>query len=190
MENMKLGAQDQVGESFVQALLPARWRSEEQEIEGRATELLERFSMAHMSDEYAATLSGGQRKLLEMARTLMTDPELLMLDEPMAGVNPALTQSLLDHVVALPDHGQTVVFVEHDMDVIMNISDWVVVMAEGRIIAEGPPSHVANNQEVIDAYLGAHHEDASVYDEGPIDLGRKTPPMLREERRQQQEDDS
>ena len=180
MENMKLGGQDQIGESFFSSLLPARWRSEEQEIEERATELLERFNMIHMRDEYAATLSGGQRKLLELARTLMTDPVLMMLDEPMAGVNPALTQSLLDHVVSLPDHGKTVVFVEHDMDVIMNISDWIVVMAEGQIIAEGPPAAIAENEDVIDAYLGAHHEDASVYDEGPVELGRLTPPMLRE----------
>ena len=180
MENMKLGAPDQIGESFVRSILPAAWRSEEREIEARCEELLERFNLIHMRDEYGATLSGGQRKLLEMARTLMTDPSLLMLDEPMAGVNPALTQSLLDHVVALPSHGQTVVFVEHDMDVIMNISDWIVVMAEGKIIAEGPPSAIASNTEVIDAYLGAHHDDASVYDEGPIDLGRLTPPMLRE----------
>jgi neutral amino acid transport system ATP-binding protein len=180
MENMKLGAQDQIGESFFSSLLPARWRSEEAEVEARAEELLDRFSMLHMREEYAATLSGGQRKLLELARTLMTNPSLMMLDEPMAGVNPALTQSLLDHVVSLPDGGQTVVFVEHDMDVIMNISDWIVVMAEGRIIAEGPPRAIAENDDVIDAYLGAHHDDASVYDEGPIELGRLTPPMLRE----------
>ncbi len=184
MENMKLGSPDQIGESFFRSLLPAGWRDEEQEIEGRADELLERFNLAHMREEYGATLSGGQRKLLEMARTLMTDPSLLMLDEPMAGVNPALTQSLLEHVIALPDFGKTVVFVEHDMDVIMNISDWVVVMAEGRIIAEGPPDAIKSNEQVIDAYLGAHHEDASVYDEGPIDLGRLTPPMIAERQEQ------
>ena len=186
MENMKLGGQDQIGESFFSSLLPARWRSEEADIEARAEDLLDRFSMLHMRDEYAATLSGGQRKLLELARTLMTDPALMMLDEPMAGVNPALTQSLLDHVVSLPDDGKTVVFVEHDMDVIMNISDWIVVMAEGRIIAEGPPQSIAENQEVIDAYLGAHHEDASVYDRGPVELGRLTPPMLREKQEDHQ----
>jgi branched-chain amino acid transport system ATP-binding protein len=111
-----------------------------------------------MRNEFAGTLSGGQRKLLEMARALMTEPKLVMLDEPMAGVNPALTQSLLTHVKDLREHGMTVVFVEHDMDVVYDISDWVVVMAEGRIIAEGPPAAIGANQAVIDAYLGAHHD--------------------------------
>ena len=111
-----------------------------------------------MRDEFAGNLSGGQRKLLEMARALMADPNLIMLDEPMAGVNPALTQSLLGHVKSLRDEGRTVIFVEHDMDVVRDISDWVVVMAEGAIIAEGPPESLAENQNVIDAYLGAHHD--------------------------------
>ena len=85
------------------------------------------------------SLSGGQRKLLEMARSLMTEPTLVMLDEPMAGVNPALTQSLLDHILDLKDEGMTVLFVEHDMHMVRHVADWVVVMAEGRIVAEGPP---------------------------------------------------
>ena len=93
--------------------------------------------MDHMRDEFAGSLSGGQRKLLEMARALMADPTLIMLDEPMAGVNPALKQSLLGHVKELKDEGRTVLFVEHDMDMVHEISDWVVVMAEGEIIAEG-----------------------------------------------------
>jgi branched-chain amino acid transport system ATP-binding protein len=94
-----------------------------------------------------------------MARALMAEPAMVMLDEPMAGVNPALTQSLLQHVKSLRDtEGRTVVFVEHDMDVVYDISDWVVVMAEGRIIAEGPPKTIGANQQVIDAYLGTHHD--------------------------------
>ena len=112
-----------------------------------------------------ASLSGGQRKLLEMARALMADPHLIMLDEPMAGVNPALTQSLLGHIKSLRDEGRTVLFVEHDMDVVHDISDWVIVMAEGRVIAEGPADSIGTNTEVIDAYLGAHHD---------LDLGRRS----------------
>jgi branched-chain amino acid transport system ATP-binding protein len=121
--------------------------------------------MDHMRDQYAGTLSGGQRKLLEMARSLMTDPTLIMLDEPMAGVNPALTQSLLEHVKSLRDDGITVMFVEHDMDVVRDISDWVIVMAEGRIIAEGPPESIGQNQAVVDAYLGRHHDAPLDFDE-------------------------
>ena len=98
-----------------------------------------------MRDGYAGNLSGGQRKLLEMARALMADPKLIMLDEPMAGVNPALTQSLLGHIKSLRDEGRTVLFVEHDMDVVHDISDWVIVMAEGRVIAEGTADSIGTN---------------------------------------------
>ena len=115
-------------------------------------------------DDYAGSLSGGQRKLLEMARALMSKPIMIMLDEPMAGVNPALTESLLDHIVALRDQGVTVLFVEHDMHMVRRISDWVVVMAEGRIIAEGDPHEVMRNQAVQDAYLGSHH-DTDLFEE-------------------------
>jgi neutral amino acid transport system ATP-binding protein len=158
MENMKLGAQGQSGERFWSSLIPAIWRSQETANEARAASLLERFRLDHMRDEFAGSLSGGQRKLLEMARALMSDPHLIMLDEPMAGVNPALTQSLLGHIKSLRDEGRTVLFVEHDMDVVHDISDWVIVMAEGRVIAEGSAASIGKNQEVIDAYLGAHHD--------------------------------
>ncbi len=157
MENMKLGAQHQKGENLFVGLSQT-WRAQERGIEAKADELLDRFQLAHMRDEFAGTLSGGQRKLLEMARALMADPKLIMLDEPMAGVNPALTESLLDHVKTLRDEGRTVVFVEHDMDVVRDISDWVVVMAEGAIIAEGTHAAIGANAAVIEAYLGAHHD--------------------------------
>jgi len=158
IENMKLGAKDQKGESFLRAFVPFMWRYQEEEIEDRAEALLERFQLSHMRDQYAGTLSGGQRKLLEMARALMAEPMLVMLDEPMAGVNPVLTQSLLEHVKGLRAAGITVVFVEHDMDVVRDISDWVVVMSEGRVIFEGPPDVISQDPAVIDAYLGAHHD--------------------------------
>lgn len=166
MENMKLGATDQSGESAIGALLPWKWKKQEKEIEARADELLERFALLHMRDDLAGTLSGGQRKLLELARALMVEPSLIMLDEPMAGVNPVLTESLLVHIKALRDEGVSVVFIEHDMDVIMDISDWIVVMGEGKVIAEGRPVDVAANPAVIDAYLGRQRGEAAVPDPG------------------------
>ena len=163
LENLMLGAADQRGERLASALLPWRWRGEEEAIRTRAEELLVRFKLAHMRDQFAGTLSGGQRKLLEMARSLMVEPSLVMLDEPMAGVNPALTQSLLGHVKDLRDvEGRSVVFVEHDMDVVFEISDWVVCLAQGKVIAEGPPASIGANQQVIDAYLGATHDHSAL----------------------------
>ena len=153
LDNMRLGAPDQGGESMVVGLFHL-WGAQETRVTERAEQLLDRFGLGHMRDDMAGTLSGGQRKLLEMARALMAEPSIVLFDEPMAGVNPALVESLLDHIKALPAEGVTVVFVEHDMDVVMDISDWVVCMAEGRILAEGPPASVAGNPDVIEAYLG------------------------------------
>jgi neutral amino acid transport system ATP-binding protein len=158
LENMRLGATGQLGERVWAAWLPFSWRGQEATVTARADALLERFRLSHMRDEFAGNLSGGQRKLLEMARALMTDPSLIMLDEPMAGVNPALKQSLLDHIKELKNEGRTVLFVEHDMDMVHEISDWVLVMAEGQLIAEGTAADISGNQQVIDAYLGAHHD--------------------------------
>ena len=158
MDNMMLGAQNQAGENLAKSLFKPFWGAQEKEIETKALELLERFSLHEKLKDYAGSLSGGQRKLLEMARALMSNPKMIMLDEPMAGVNPALTQSLLGHIQSLRDEGTTVLFVEHDMHVVRHISDWVVVMAEGRLVAEGEAGAVMSNQAVIDAYLGAHHD--------------------------------
>jgi len=158
LDNMKLGSKDQAGEGIFKSLFPRFWRKQDAEIEVKAMELLKRFKLDTKKEDFAASLSGGQRKLLEMARALMTDPVLVMLDEPMAGVNPALTQSLLEHVLNLKKDGMTVLFVEHDMHMVRHIADWVVVMAEGKVVAEGPPETVMKEQAVIDAYLGAHQD--------------------------------
>jgi neutral amino acid transport system ATP-binding protein len=155
LENMLVAARDQPGASFRGAVLGG-WRDTERENEAQAREILERFGLTAMADEYAGRLSGGQRKLLEMARALMVKPSVVMLDEPTAGVNPVLIQSLLEHVKGLRNDGMTVLFVEHDMDVVQSISDWVVVVAEGHVIAEGPPRVIARDPAVIEAYLGKH----------------------------------
>ena len=158
MDNMMLGARGQRGENLLTCMFKPTWGTQERENEEKAKELLQRFKLLKLKDDFAGSLSGGQRKLLEMARALMSDPTMIMLDEPMAGVNPALTQSLLGHIQTLRDEGMTVLFVEHDMHVVRHISDWVIVMAEGRIVAEGPADTVMSNPAVIDAYLGAHHD--------------------------------
>jgi len=156
IDNMRLGAQKQVGEGFFASFVRPLWKAQEQQITANADSLLKRFKLDAKREDYSGSLSGGHRKLLEMARALMGEPKLVMLDEPMAGVNPALTQSLLEHIKDLKSNGTTVLFVEHDMHMVRHISDWVIVMAEGKIVAEGPPAEVMKDQAVIDAYLGAH----------------------------------
>ncbi len=163
LDNMRLAAPNQTGERFFGALL-STWGRQEQANTCKAMELLTRFQLDSKAHDLAGCLSGGQRKLLELARALMLDPTVMMLDEPMAGVNPALTENLLQHVKSLREDGMTVVFVEHDMDVIRDISDWVVVMAQSRVIAEGRPEALSSNKVVVDAYLGAHHDQALEFD--------------------------
>lgn len=171
LDNVRLGATGQRGERIFASLVPWIWKGQEREITERANELLARFKLDTKADDLAGSLSGGQRKLLEMARALMTSPSVVMLDEPMAGVNPALTQSLLGHIKSLRDDGMTVVFVEHDMDVIRDISDWVVVMAQGSVIAESTPDEISSNTAVVDAYLGSHHDQALEFDDNGNPVG-------------------
>ena len=156
IDNMLLAGPDQPGERLFNNLVRRRAsKTREAEIYEQAQELLKEFNLANLQDEYAGTLSGGQRKLLELARALMTQPRLLMLDEPMAGINPTLGGRLLEHMERLRvEDGVTFLFVEHDMEVVMKHSDRVIVMAEGKVIAEGLPEEIRANQQVIDAYLG------------------------------------
>jgi neutral amino acid transport system ATP-binding protein len=157
IDNMMLGAPNQPGERLVNVVFrPGAWRRREEEIRAQAMELLEVFNLAPLADAYAGTLSGGQRKLLELARALMAQPRFLLLDEPMAGINPTLGRRLLDHMQRLrAEEGVTFLFIEHDMEVVMNHADRVIVMAEGRVIADGTPEKVRTDRRVIDAYLGS-----------------------------------
>jgi branched-chain amino acid transport system ATP-binding protein len=161
IDNMMLAAPDQPGERLSGVIFrPAASRRREKEVREQALELLELFNLTRLADDYAGTLSGGQRKLLELARALMARPKLLLLDEPMAGINPTLGRRLLDHMQRLrKEEAVTFLFIEHDMEVVMNHSDRVVVMAEGRVIAAGEPHEVRSDQKVIDAYLGGSGDD-------------------------------
>ena len=155
LDNMMLAAPNQPGERLINVFRPLAGRNREAEVREEAAVLLEVFNLTKLTDNYAGTLSGGQRKLLELARALMAKPRFLLLDEPMAGINPTLGKRLLDHMQRLrKEDGVTFLFVEHDMDVVMNHSDRVVVMAQGAVIAEGSPDEVRSDQKVIDAYLG------------------------------------
>jgi branched-chain amino acid transport system ATP-binding protein len=157
LDNVVIAARDQPGEKLVEAVFrPGRSRRREREVRERAVAMLDQVGLAEKAGEYAATLSGGQRKLLELARALMTEPRMVMLDEPMAGVNPTLGRRLLTYLDELRNReGMTVLFVEHDMDVVMGVSDEVVVMSEGRVIAHGAPDLVRADPRVVDAYLGS-----------------------------------
>ena len=156
LDNMLLAAQRQPGERLFTALLaPGRVARREREVRRRAGELLELVRLSHLAGDYAGTLSGGQRKLLELGRALMVEPRMVLLDEPMAGVAPVLAQQLLDHIRDFRERrGVTVLVIEHDMDVVMSISDRVIVMDEGHVIAEGPPDAIQRDERVIEAYLG------------------------------------
>ena len=156
MENMMLAPPGQPGESLL-GLIAARRRHRQSEASSRdrAVALLRQFNLENKAGDYAGTLSGGQRKLLELARALMAEPRMVLLDEPMAGVNRVLGRRLLDYVAELRQtSGVTFLFVEHDMDVVMTRADHVVVMAEGAVISEGPPDFARADPRVIDAYLG------------------------------------
>lgn len=155
LENLMLGPQLQKGEQlFNNWIRPGAIREQEQEIMEQAMETLELLELTHVTNEPSSNLSGGQRKLLELGRILMTDPDVILLDEPVAGVNPALRDNLLERIIDLKEAGYTFCVVEHDMDVIMNISDNVIVMNQGDVLVEGPPSIIREDQRVIDAYLG------------------------------------
>ena len=155
IDNMLLAARRQPGESLPGLLArPGRARAAEAEASGRARALLETFGLGGKAAAYAGTLSGGQRKLLEIARALMTEPEIVLLDEPMAGVNPTLGKAILEHIQAIRRaRGTTFLFVEHDMDVVMAHADRVIVMAQGRVISIGTPAEIRADAAVVAAYL-------------------------------------
>lgn len=155
LENMLLAPQGQVGETAWQALFSGRRIVQsERELLSRAVHLLRQFNLFQLRDEYAGNLSGGQKKLLELARALMGGPRLVLLDEPMAGVNPSLAVTLQEHIRTLKDEGITFLLIEHNLGIVESLCDHVVVMAEGKVLAEGNMSTLRENESVIAAYLG------------------------------------
>lgn len=155
LENLVLAAKGHRGESLVNLFLnPYGVRKDEKRLRDQARSVLSLTQLSNLAHEEASSLSGGQKKLLELARVLMTEPSLVLLDEPVAGVNPTLATSLMDLIEQLRKMGKTFFLIEHDMNVVMKRCDTVIVMHQGRKIAEGPPEAVRKDPVVIDSYLG------------------------------------
>ena len=149
-ENLLTAPHGQRGDT----LLGSRyWRAEQESLTARAADLIARFDMARMANEFAGTLSSGQRRLLEIMRALMTEPEILLLDEAMAGVNPALGARIEDYLLELRQDGLTMLMVGHEMSVVERLCDPVIVMAQGEVLAEGTMDQIRSDQRVLDAYL-------------------------------------
>ncbi|HEY8409720.1 MAG TPA: ABC transporter ATP-binding protein [Gaiellaceae bacterium] len=159
LDNLLVATTRHPGERLTTLVVrPRAARAYEERTRARAHEQLALVGLDTHADAYAGTLSGGQRKLLDLARVLMLEPSLVLLDEPMAGVAPALRVELLDHILALRrDRGITFLIVEHDLDFVMRAADSVVVMNEGRVLTAGTPDEVRRNEDVVDAYLGKAH---------------------------------
>ena len=155
LENVLVYAHDQPGEALTRVFTtPTRVRDAEQRTRERARAILESVDLAHLADARADTLSGGQKKLLELARALMSDPRVILLDEPGAGVNPTLMRSLVETIRTLQAAGRTFLLIEHDMDLVTELCDPVIVMAGGRTLLEGPFAEVRHDPRVLEAYLG------------------------------------
>ena len=156
-QNLAFAAGDQTGERALTSLVrPGTVAAEEREVQERVDEILSFLELDHLVEEYGSALSGGQRKLLELGRVILMDPDIILLDEPIAGVNPSLTNDLLDRLEELNDRGRTILLIEHDMDVVMEHCDHVVVMHNGETLSSGPPGIVREDDRVVEAYLGGY----------------------------------
>ena len=159
LENMQFSGSSVKNESISRSLIKGKSLNNfEKELEIEVDRILELLNLSHMKYSYARELSGGQKKLLELGRALIRKPKLLLLDEPLAGVNPKLAEEILDIIKKLSIEGINIIMVEHNINAVMKISERVVVMAEGKIIADGEPEAIRNNENVIEAYLGKVNE--------------------------------
>ena len=159
LENMMFSASTVNNDSFIKSLvrLPSQ-KTIEKNIKEKSFEIMKNLNIDHMANSYARELSGGQKKLLELGRSIVNDPDILLLDEPLAGVNPKLAEEILQIILNLSEKGISILMVEHNIEAVMKISQRVVVFAEGMVIADDKPENVRTDEKVIEAYLGSENE--------------------------------
>ena len=159
LENMMFSASSVNNDSFMKSLirLPSQ-KTTEKNIKEKSFEIMKDLNIDHMANSYARELSGGQKKLLELGRSIVNDPDILLLDEPLAGVNPKLAEEILQIILNLSEKGISILMVEHNIEAVMKISQRVIVFAEGMVIADDKPENVRTDEKVIEAYLGSENE--------------------------------
>ena len=159
LENMMFSASKVDNDSFIKSLVkPPSQKNKEIDIKEKSFEVMKNLNIEHMANSYARELSGGQKKLLELGRSIINDPEILLLDEPLAGVNPKLSEEILEIILNLSKNGISILMVEHNIEAVMQISERVIVFAEGKVIADDIPENVRSDKKVIEAYLGSENE--------------------------------
>ena len=159
LENMMFSASTVNNDSFLKSLakLPSQ-KTTEKKIRDKSFEIMKELNIDHMANSYAREMSGGQKKLLELGRSIINNPSILLLDEPLAGVNPKLAEEILQIIVNLAGKGISILMVEHNIEAVMKISERVIVLAEGKVIADSTPENIRSDEKVIEAYLGSENE--------------------------------
>ena len=159
LENMMFSASTINNDSFLKSLakLPSQ-KTTEKKIRDKSFEIMKELNIDHMANSYAREMSGGQKKLLELGRSIINNPSVLLLDEPLAGVNPKLAEEILQIILNLAGKGISILMVEHNIEAVMKISERVIVLAEGKVIADSTPENIRTDEKVIEAYLGSENE--------------------------------
>ena len=159
LENLLFSGSEISNDSLFKSVIKSKSQKKyEENLKDKAKNIMEDLNILHMADSYARELSGGQKKLLELARSIINEPEILLLDEPLAGVNPKLAEDILSLIKKLSNEGITILMVEHNIEAVMKISERIVVLAEGTLIADGNPNEIRTDRNVIEAYLGKDND--------------------------------